>query len=71
TVNAEGRVLSTQILKSSGIAALDRAALDIAASAGPFGVFTREMKQEFDQLAMVSRYTFKRNQTVQAESSEP
>jgi len=71
TVNAEGRVLSTQILKSSGIAALDRAALDIAASAGPFGVFTREMKKEFDQLAMVSRYTFKRNQTVQAESSEP
>jgi len=29
------------------------------------------MKQEFDQLALVSRYTFKRNQTVQAESSEP
>jgi protein TonB len=71
TVNAEGRVLSTQILTSSGIAALDRAALDIAAAAGPYGVFTREMKQEFDQLAMVSRYTFKRNQTVQAESSEP
>ena len=71
TVNAEGRVLSTQILKSSGIAELDRAALDIAASAGPFGVFTGDMKKEFDQLAMVSRYTFKRNQTVQAESLQP
>jgi hypothetical protein len=29
------------------------------------------MKKEFDQLAMVSRYTFKRNQTVQAESLQP
>ena len=71
TVNAQGRVLTTQILKSSGISALDRAALDIAAAAGPFGVFTSAMKKEFDQLAMVSRYTFKTNQTVQAESSEP
>jgi protein TonB len=71
TVNAQGRVLTTQILKSSGITALDRAALDIAAAAGPFGVFTSAMKKEFDQLAMVSRYTFKTNQTVQAESSEP
>lgn len=71
TVNAEGRVLSTQILKSSGNTALDRAALDIAANAGPFGAFTRDMKLEFDQLAMVSRYTFKRNLTVEAESSEP
>lgn len=71
TVNAKGRVLSTQILQSSGNAALDRAALDISASAGPFGVFTRDMKKEFDQLAMVSRYTFKRNQTLQAEPTAP
>mgnify|MGYP003348593873 FL=1 len=45
--------------------------MDIAASAGPFGVFTQEMKQSFDQLALVSRYTFKRNNTLEANASEP
>jgi protein TonB len=71
TVNARGQVISSQVLKSSGNTALDRAALDIASRAGPFGEFTREMKLEFDQLALVSRYTFKNNQTVQAENQEP
>jgi protein TonB len=71
TVNARGKVMSSQVLKSSGNAALDQAALDIASRAGPFGEFTREMKLEFDQLALVSRYTFKNNQTVQADNQEP
>jgi protein TonB len=71
TVNARGQVISSQVLKSSGNTALDRAALDIASHAGPFGAFTREMKLEFDQLALVSRYTFKNNQTVQADNQEP
>lgn len=71
TVNARGQVISSQVLKSSGQAALDRAALDIASHAGPFGEFTREMKLEFDQLALVSRYTFKNNHTVQADNQEP
>lgn len=71
TVNARGQVISSQVLKSSGNAALDQAALDIASQSGPFGAFTREMKLEFDQLALVSRYTFKNNQTVQADNQEP
>ena len=71
TVNARGQVISSQVLKSSGQAALDRAALDIASHAGPFGEFTREMKLEFDQLALVSRYPFKNNHTVQADNQEP
>ena len=71
TVNARGKEISSQVLKSSGNTALDQAALDIASRAGPFGDFTREMKQEFDQLALVSRYTFKSNHTVQADNQEP
>jgi protein TonB len=71
TVNAQGQVVSAQVLKSSGLPALDKAAIDIAASAGPFGLFTQEMKQSFDQLALVSRYTFKRNNTLEANASEP
>ena len=70
TVNARGHVIASQILKSSGQAELDKQALALAENAGPFGPFTNEMKREFDQLAMVSRYTFKRNQTVQADNPE-
>ena len=70
TVNARGQVIASQIIKSSGQAELDQQALALAENAGPFGPFTNEMKREFDQLAMVSRYTFKRNQTVQADNPE-
>lgn len=70
TVNAQGRVIASQVLKSSGQPELDKLALALAENAGPFDPFTTEMKREFDQLAMVSRYTFKRNQTVQADNPE-
>ena len=70
TVNAQGRVIASQVVKSSGQPELDKLALSLAENAGPFGPFTAEMKREFDQLAMVSRYTFKRNQTVQADNPE-
>ena len=55
----------------SKLTAEERACGVIAASAGPFGLFTQEMKQSFDQLALVSRYTFKRNNTLEANASEP
>ncbi len=70
TVNAQGRVIASQVLKSSGQPELDKLALALAQNAGPFGTFSAEMKREFDQLAMVSRYTFKRNLTVQADNPE-
>ncbi len=70
TVNAQGRVIASQVLKSSGQPELDKLALALAENAGPFGTFSAEMRREFDQLAMVSRYTFKRNLTVQADNPE-
>jgi len=70
TVNAQGRVIASQVVKTSGQPELDKLALTLAENAGPFGPFSAEMKREFDQLAMVSRYTFKRNQTVQADNPE-
>lgn len=70
TINAQGRVIASQVVKSSGQPELDKLALALAENAGPFGTFSAEMKREFDQLAMVSRYTFKRNLTVQADNPE-
>lgn len=70
TVNTQGRVLTTEIVQSSGQAELDRRAQAIATAAGPFGEFTQDMRKEADQLAVVSRFIFSRDNTLQTRSSE-
>lgn len=65
TVNANGRVLSTEVVQGSGQPDLDRRAQAIATSAGPFGSFTTAMRKQADQLAIVSRFIFSRNNTLQ------
>jgi len=66
TVNYDGQVLSTEVASSSGNAILDRQATAIARSAGPFGPFTRDMRRQFDQLLVVSRFRFTRDDTLEA-----
>jgi protein TonB len=70
TVNTDGRVLTTEVVQSSGQADLDRRAQAIATAAGPFGEFTSEMRQQADQLAVVSRFIFSRNNTLQTRGGE-
>jgi len=70
TVNYDGRVLETEIVDSSGSRALDRRAAAIARSAGPFGPFTKAMRQKADQILVVSRFKFTRDQTLEAKVSE-
>ncbi len=70
TVNYDGRVLETEIVESSGSRALDRRAAAIARSAGPFGPFTKAMRQKADQILVVSRFKFTRDQTLEAKVSE-
>ena len=65
TVNHDGRVLSTEIVQGSGNALLDRRAEAIARAAGPFGTFNPEMRRKADQIAVVSRFKFKRDQTLE------
>ena len=65
TVNFDGRVLGTQVLQSSGNAALDRRAEAIARSAGPFKAFSAEMRQRADQLVLVSQFRFTREETLE------
>jgi protein TonB len=68
-VNHDGRVLSTEIVQSSGNAALDRRARAIARSAGPFGNFDATMRRQADQIAVVSRFKFTRDDTLQTKLS--
>ena len=61
TVNFDGRVLATEVVAGSGNAALDRRAAAIARTAGPFGPFTPEMRKQADQILVVSRFRFTRD----------
>ncbi len=64
TVDARGKVLSTEVVESSGQPDLDRRAQAIANQAGPFGPFTTAMRRQADQLALVSRFIFSRDGDV-------
>ena len=67
TVNNDGRVLAVDVAESSGNPTLDRRAMAIARSAGPFNGFEPAMRKRADQIVVVSRFTFTRDQTLQTE----
>jgi protein TonB len=69
TVNSDGRVLNTEVVAGSGNAVLDHRAAAIARSAGPFGPFTPAMRKQADQILVVSRFRFTRDETLQARVS--
>jgi protein TonB len=64
-INHDGQVLSTELVQSSGVPALDRRAQAIAKSAGPFGAFSTAMRRQADQIAVVSRFKFTRDDTLE------
>jgi periplasmic protein TonB len=71
TVNFDGRVLETEVVQSSGNIALDKRAQAIARSAGPFGRFNDAMRQRADQIVVVSRFKFSRDEVLQTILTNP
>lgn len=65
TVNHDGKVLSTEVVQGSGNQLLDNRAAAIARAAGPFGHFGPAMRAKADQIAVVSRFKFTREQTLE------
>jgi protein TonB len=65
SVNFDGRVLDIEIVESSGDRTLDRRAEAIARSAGPFGHFNPAMRRQADQIAVVSRFKFTRDEILE------
>ena len=65
TVNHDGHVLDTEVVQSSGNLTLDRRAASIARAAGPFGHFTHAMRRKADQIVLVSRFKFTRDDTLE------
>ena len=66
TINHDGRVLEIEIVQSSGQQDLDRRAQAIAYASGPFGSFTPAMRAQADQIVVVARFSFTRDQVLQA-----
>ena len=64
TVNHDGQVLETEVVQSSGNRLLDRRAEAMARAAGPFEAFNAAMRRQADQIAVVSRFKFTRDQTL-------
>jgi protein TonB len=65
TVNHDGRILDTEVVETSGNITLDRRAALIARSAAPFGRFNDAMRSRADQIVVVSRFKFTRDDTLE------
>jgi protein TonB len=62
TVDAEGRVIDTEIVRPSNSSMLDRRAVAIVKAAAPFGPFSTAMRRKADQLVITSRFRFTREE---------
>ena len=71
TVQHDGQILDTDIVDGSGNPQLDRYALAIVRQAGPFGKFSPAMRQQADQIVVVSRFKFTRDDTLEPRVSPP
>jgi protein TonB len=65
TVNFDGKVMATEVVETSGNLTLDRRAQAIARAAGPFGRFSDAMRRQADQIVVVSRFRFTRDETLE------
>lgn len=61
TVDAQGHVLQTQVVRGSGDAELDRRSRAIVLAAQPFGNFTPGMRRDADQIVIVAGFDFTRD----------
>lgn len=62
TIDALGRLLDTEVVQGSGNATLDRRAQAIVRAAAPFGDFSPAMRAQADQIVVVSRFRFTRDE---------
>ncbi len=73
TVDNQGQLLSTEVARSSGKPLLDERAVAIVRNAAPFGNFNRKMRAQADQIVVVTRFNFSRDDTLATRmlASEP
>ncbi len=69
TVDAQGRVVETELVRPSRQRRLDQAALAIVHAAAPFGPFTPAMRAQADQIVVTSRFRFTRDEGLETSLS--
>ena len=65
TINFDGRILATEVVETSGNLTLDRRAQNIVSRTGPFERFSDAMRRQADQIVVVSRFKFTRDETLE------
>ncbi len=66
TIDGEGRIVDSEIVRTSGSRPLDQRAVAIARAAGPFGRFSEQMRRQADQIVITSRFRFTRSDGLEA-----
>ena len=65
SVDAEGRVVETEVVRASSSKQLDGRAVAIVRAAAPYGPFSAAMRQKADQLVITSRFRFTRDDALE------
>ncbi len=71
TIDSQGRLLSTDIAEPSGTPLLDERAAAIVRGTAPFGPFSARMRQQADQIVVVSRFRFGRDNSLSTRMLAP
>ena len=71
TVNSQGELLQTEVASSSRNPLLDERAVAIVRSAGPFDPFGPKMRRQADQIVVVARFMFTRDDTLSTRMLAP
>jgi len=66
TIDARGRIVESEVIRSSNSRFLDQRALAIAHAAAPFGSFSDDMKAKADQIVVTSRFRFTKSDGMEA-----
>jgi protein TonB len=66
TIDARGRIVESEVIRSSSSRFLDQRALAIARAAAPFGSFSDDMKRKADQIVVTSRFRFTKSDGMEA-----
>ena len=67
TIDALGRVVDAEIVRSSKNRRLDQQAVAIVRAASPFGSFTQAMRAQTDQIVVTSRFRFTREDGLETQ----
>ena len=71
TVNADGSVLATEVVQSSGNPTLDRWAQSLVQGAGPFDAFSEAMRAKADQIVVVSQLQLRTRRQPGNQADQP